>query len=156
LNSICLYFHEKHKIHHNPQYYLKVAPHVKEFYTVLPKYVANYTDFNCGHMAAHYSANKLAADEIHMYGFDSLFDFNMNSVSDINLQSDRGGANNLRLSDNWRPIWQHMFREFPNVKWVLHHTHDRIKVNVDNNVDIVTYNNLNKQKPLDFNNISDA
>ena len=149
-------FRPKHWMEMNPQYYLKVAPQVKEFYTVLPKYVKNYTDFNCGHMAAHYAANKLKADEIHLYGFDSIFDFNMNSVSDFNLMSDRGGANNLRLSDNWRPVWQSMFREFPNIKWFLHHTHDRIKVNVDNNVDIVTYNNLNKPKPLDFNSISDA
>ena len=149
-------FRPKHWMEMNPQYYLKVAPQVKEFYTVLPKYVKNYTDFNCGHMAAHYAANKLKADEIHLYGFDSIFDFNMNSVSDFNLMSDRGGANNLRLSDNWRPVWQSMFREFPNIKWFLHHTHDRIKVNVDNNVDIVTYNNLNKPKPLDMNRISDA
>ena len=49
-----------------------------------------------------------------------------------------------------------MFREFPNVKWVLHHPHDKIKVNIDNNVHIITYNNIKKPKPLDFDNISDA
>ena len=59
----------------NPDYYMKVSKQVKEFYTELPNYAANYTDFNCGHMAAHYSANKLKADEIHLYGFDSIFDF---------------------------------------------------------------------------------
>ena len=149
-------FRPKHWMEMNPQYYLKVAPQVKEFYTVLPPYVKNYTDFNCGHMAAHYACNKLKADEIHLYGFDSIFDFNMNSVSDFNLQSDRGGANNLRLSDNWRPIWQSMFREFPNTKFILHHTHDKIKINIDDNVHIKIYSKNTKPEPLNMNKISDA
>ena len=149
-------FRPKHWMEMNPQYYLKVAPQVKEFYTVLPSYVKNYTDFNCGHMAAHYAANKLKADEIHLYGFDSIFDFNMNSVSDFNLMSDRGGANNLRLSDNWRPVWQSMFREFPNTKWILHHTHDKIKINIDGNVHIKIYSRNTKPEPLNMNKISDA
>ena len=59
----------------NPSFHLKYSHHIKEFYTELPKYVANYTDFNCGHMAVHYAANKVKAEEIHMYGFDSIFDF---------------------------------------------------------------------------------
>ena len=150
-------FRPKHWMEMNPQYYLKVAPQVKEFYTVLPPYVANYTDFNCGHMAAHYAANKLKADEIHMYGFDSIFDFNLRSVSDINLNSDRGNANNLRLSDNWRPIWQQMFREFPNIKFNLYYYHDRLKINKDDNVHITVIEPKKKApKPLDMNRISDA
>jgi len=32
-----------------------------------------------------------------------------------------------------------MFKEFPNTKFVLHHTHDAIKVRVQNNVDVITY-----------------
>ena len=60
-----------------PTFYLKHSHQVKEFYTVLPKYVANYTDFNCGHMAVHYAANKVKAEEINLYGFDSIFDFNL-------------------------------------------------------------------------------
>ena len=36
-------------------FYMKYSPQVKEFYEVLPKYVKNYTDFNCGHFAAHYA-----------------------------------------------------------------------------------------------------
>ena len=40
------------------------------------KYAKNYTDWNCGHMAVHYACNKLLANEVHMYGFDSIFDFN--------------------------------------------------------------------------------
>jgi len=150
-------FRPKHWMEMNPQYYLKVAPHVKEFYTELPKYVANYTDFNCGHMAAHYACNKLKADEIHMYGFDSLFDFNLRSVSDISLNSDRGNSNNLRLSDNWRPIWQQMFREFKDVKFNLYYYHDKLKINKDDNVNIIVHDPKNKKvKPLDMSNISMA
>jgi hypothetical protein len=122
----------------NPQFNLKYANQVKEYYDVLPKYAGNYTNFNCGHMAVHYSANKLKCDEIHMYGFDSMFDFNLRSSSDLYLVSDREANNNLRLSNNWRPIWQEMFKEFPNTKFVLHHKHNQIKFPVGKNVEIVT------------------
>ncbi len=120
-------------------FYVKHSHQVKEFYTELPKYVANYTDFNCGHMACHYAANKVKADEIHMYGFDSIFDFNLKSCSDFYLNSDRGAMNNNRLATNWRPVWQKMFNEFPNTKFILHHIHDSIKFQVGDNVDVVTY-----------------
>lgn len=122
----------------NPQFNLKYANQVKEYYDVLPKYAGNYTNFNCGHMAVHYSANKLKCDEIHMYGFDSIFDFNLRSSSDLYLVSDREANNSLRLSNNWRPIWQDMFKEFPNTKFVLHHKHNQIKFPVGKNVEIVT------------------
>ena len=119
-----------------PNFYMKYAPQIKEFYTVLPKYVANYTDFNCGHMAAHYCANKLKGTEIHLYGFDSVFDMNLRSCTDFYLNSDRGANNNVRLNDNWRPIWRNMFMEFSNVQWVLHHKHDQLKFPKPENVDI--------------------
>ena len=122
----------------NPQFNLKYASQVKEYYDVLPKYAGNYTNFNCGHMAVHYSANKLKCEEIHMYGFDSIFDFNLRSSSDLYLISDREANNSLRLSNNWRPIWQEMFKEFPNTKFVLHHKHNQIKFPVGKNVEIVT------------------
>ena len=140
----------------NPDYYMKVSGQVKEFYTELPNYAANYTDFNCGHMAAHYSANKLKADDIHLYGFDSIFDFNLNSASDLSLKSDRGSANNLRLADNWRPIWQSMFKEFSNTKFILHYTHDKLKINIGNNVDVRIYNLREKEKNISFDQLSEA
>ncbi len=129
------------KIHmeKNATFYLRHSHQVKEFYTVLPKYVANYTDFNCGHMACHYAANKVKADEIHLYGFDSIFDFNLRSCSDFYLGSDRGNQNNNRLANNWRPVWENMFNEFPNTTFFLHHIHDAIKINKGNNVKIITY-----------------
>ena len=129
------------KIHmeKNATFYLRHSHQVKEFYTVLPKYVANYTDFNCGHMACHYAANKVKADEVHLYGFDSIFDFNLRSCSDFYLGSDRGNQNNNRLANNWRPVWENMFNEFPNTTFFLHHIHDAIKINKGNNVKIITY-----------------
>tara|TARA_B100000508_G_scaffold43872_1_gene34235 strand:- start:1215 stop:1865 length:651 start_codon:yes stop_codon:yes gene_type:complete len=149
-------FRPKHWMEMNPNYYMKVSKQVKEFYTELPNYAANYTDFNCGHMAAHYSANKLKADEIHLYGFDSIFDFNLNSASDLSLKSDRGSANNLRLADNWRPIWQSMFKEFSNTKFILHYTHDKLKINIGNNVDVKIYNTREKERNISFDQLSEA
>ena len=149
-------FRPKHWMEMNPDYYMKVSGQVKEFYTELPNYAANYTDFNCGHIAAHYSANKLKADEIHLYGFDSIFDFNLNSASDLSLKSDRGSANNLRLADNWRPIWQSMFKEFSNTKFILHYTHDKLKINIGNNVDVRIYNLREKEKNISFDQLSEA
>ena len=127
-----------------PTFYIKHSQQVKEFYTTLPKYVLTYTDFNCGHMAAHYAANKVKADEIHMYGFDSIFDFNLKSCSDFYLNSDRGNINSMRLANNWRPVWQKMFNEFSNTKFVLHHIHNGIKFPVPKNVEIVTYDSKAK------------
>lgn len=122
----------------NSAFYMKYAANVKEFYTELPDYVDNYTDFNCGHMAVHYAANKLKADEIHMYGFDSIFDMNLRSVTDLYLFSDRSALNTHRLASNWRPIWENMFKEFSDTKFTLYHKHDNIKVNISNNVEIDT------------------
>ena len=122
-----------------PTFYVKYSSQVKEFYTVLPKYVANYTDFNCGHMAVHYAANKVKADEIHMYGFDSIFDFNLRSCSDFYLNSDRGNSNTIRLANNWRPVWSNMFKEFPKTKFIMHHIHDAVKFPIPDNVSVKTY-----------------
>tara|TARA_B100000900_G_scaffold387508_1_gene378786 strand:- start:151 stop:777 length:627 start_codon:yes stop_codon:yes gene_type:complete len=122
-----------------PGFYMKVAKQVKDFYTVLPKYCPNYTDFNCGHFAAHYAANKFKADEIHMYGFDSIFDFNLRSTSDFILFSDRDNMNTNRLATNWRPVWRGIFNEFPNTKFVLHHFHNNYKIPVPDNVSTVLY-----------------
>jgi hypothetical protein len=125
-----------------PDFHMKYAKNIKEFYTVLPEYAgqggAGYTNFNCGHMAAHYCAGKLKADEVHMYGFDSLFDMNLRSVTDLYLNSDRSNANNFRLAENWRPIWQGIFNEFSETKFVIYHKHDNIKFAVGSNVVIDT------------------
>jgi len=127
-------------------FYLKYAHNIKEFYTKVPDYAGNATNFNCGHMAVHYAASK-KPEEIHMYGFDTLFDFNMNSVTDLYLNSDRGQTNNYRLINNWRPVWMGLFAEFPNIKFVLHHDHADIKIPKPDNVEIVVYDKDKKKVP---------
>ena len=131
-------YRPKHYLEMHPDLRLKWANHVKEFYTELPSYVKSYTDFNCGHMATHYAANKVKGTEIHLYGFDSMFDPNLRSCTDFYLNSDRSDTNNHRLSNNWRPIWSQMFAEFPQTQFVLHHRHNNIKFTIPENVEIVT------------------
>jgi len=121
----------------HPQFYMNHASRIKGFFTEKPEYVDNYTDFNCGHMATYYAIKKLKGNEIHMYGFDSIFDMNLRSCSDFYLQSDREKTNTFRLSNNWRPIWQSMFQEFPNVKFYLYHNHDNSRIELPTNVEVV-------------------
>ena len=121
----------------NSQFYMKYARNIKEFYLHLPKYAKNYTDFNCGHMAVHYTANKLKCNEIHMYGFDSIFDFNLISTTDLILESNRDAPSTHRLAVNWRPIWEGLFKEFTDTQFVLYHTHGQAKVHLPKNVDVV-------------------
>lgn len=139
-------------------FYLKYAPNIKEFYTHVPEYAVNATNFNCGHMAVHYAAAKHKADEVHMYGFDTIFDFNMRSVTDLVLQSDRTTTNNYRLLNNWRPVWRDIFREFPNTKFVLHHNHDNLKIPLLDNMEVKVYNGslTRVQESKDPSDISDG
>ena len=122
----------------NPAFHMKVAQQIKGFYLELPKYVSNYTDFNCGHMATHYTANHLQCEEIHMQGFDSIFDFNLRSCTDMYLNSDRSLSNNNRLANNWRPVWGNLFNEFPNTEFIIHHEHSDIKIKLPKNVTVNT------------------
>lgn len=140
-------------------FHMKYAPNVREFYTNVPHYAVNATNFNCGHMAVHYAANQKKADEIHMYGFDALFDFSMRSFTDLVLSSDRSQDNNYRLLNNWRPIWRDIFREFPNTKFVLHHNHDKLKIPKLDNVEVKVYHDVKVssiQKKSDGSDISDG
>ena len=151
-------FRPKKWMEDHPMFYMSHAQQVKEFYTALPKYAVppdgniglGYTNFNCGHMAVHYCANKLKADEVHMYGFDSIFDFNLRSFSDLVLTSDRGNTNTNRLAHFWRPIWTEMWKEFPNTKFILHHIHDAFKVEHGDNVEARVYEKkpVIKPKPI--------
>ena len=125
---------EKH-----PDFYMRRATQVKEFFTKKPEYVANYTDFNCGHMAVYYAIKKFNPTEINIYGFDSIFDMNLRSSSDFFMISDRQANNNVRLNGNWRPIWVKLFNEFNSINFKLHHFHNQIKFEVGDNVEIITY-----------------
>ena len=120
----------------NPMFHLKHAGQIKEFYTELPKYANDYTAFNCGHMATYFSIRRLKADQINMYGFDSMFNANLRSYSDLFLPSDRHSANNARLASTWRPIWQQMFAEHSNIEFVIHNKTNSIQFNIPDNVRI--------------------
>lgn len=120
----------------NPKFYMKHASRIRKFYMELPDYAENYTNLNCGHFATHYICNDLNADEIHLYGFDSLFDSNMRSYTDLVLNSDRGEINNFRLMENWRPIWEGIFNEFSDKQFVMHHHHNACKFKKPDNVEI--------------------
>jgi len=126
----------------NPTFSFKHSSHIREFYTTVPKYAGEgsqgATNFNCGHLATHYAATRHRPDEIHMYGFDSIFDHNMRSYTDTVLSSDRTGTNNYRLLDIWRPIWTGIFNEFRDTKFVLYHKHPNPKVATPPNVEFVT------------------
>jgi hypothetical protein len=117
---------------------LQWAGQIRDIYTELPEYVNGYTDFNCGHLAVHYSAFKLKADVIHLYGFDSMFSADLRSYTDLFLNSDRSEANSYRLMNNWRPIWTKMFEEFPDVQFKIHHKNDHINFDISENVEIIT------------------
>jgi len=126
----------RHWMEMKPDFYMRYAHCIKEFYQTVPKYAGNATNFNCGHMAVHYSANKLKGKQIHMYGFDTLFDFNIRSSTDTYLNSDRSNQNNYRLIGNWRPIWPQIFKEFKNTEFILYHNHDDLKIDAPDNVKI--------------------
>jgi hypothetical protein len=126
-------------------FYMRYARCIREFYTHVPDYAGPpgsplaATNFNCGHMAVHYSAKKLKGKEIHMYGFDTLFDHNMRSVTDLFLSSDRSMDNNYRLLNIWRPIWHGIFDEFKDVNFVLHHKHSSIKIPLPENAEVFVH-----------------
>lgn len=126
----------------NPDFSLKHSSHIREFYTTVPSYAGpghqGATNFNCGHLATHYACARHQPDEVHMFGFDSIFDHNMRSYTDVVLTSDRGATNNLRLLDIWRPVWNGIFREFSNVKFFLYHKHPNLKMPMLDNMEIVT------------------
>jgi len=128
-----------------PEWYVKMSTQVKEFYLHLPKYVANYTDFNCGHMATHYACSKFKPDILHLWGFDSIFDMNLRSCSDFYLPSPRDDQTNVRLSNNWRPIWQNIFAEFKATEFVLHHSHNNLKIKQGNNVKVEIHEKKKKK-----------
>lgn len=161
-------FRPKKWMESRPNFHMQVASQIREFYIDLPRYTwdvnkgedmgKGYTNWNCGHMATHYACNRLKADEVHLYGFDSCFDFNMNSFTDLVLQSDRGLMNNQRLSSNWRPIWENMFKEWPNTKFVFHYFHNAFKMKTQSNVEAIIYSKKETTTPnsVNFDKISDA
>lgn len=128
-----------------PGFYLKYAQNIKGFHKHVPKYAQlpgqdagqAATNYSCGHMAVDYACRTMKANEVHLYGFDSMFSMSLKSYTDLILASDRSTSNTHRITNNWRPVWQGLFKEFSNVKFYLHHNHDSIKLNVPSNVNII-------------------
>ncbi len=127
-----------------PSFYMKHAHHIREFYTKVPKYCGPRpdvaaTNFNCGHFATHYAMKNHEAEEVHLYGFDSIMDHSMRSYTDVVLPSERNNTNNYKLLDVWRPIWYNMFKEFSTRQFVIHYKHANAKVKLPSNVRVQTY-----------------
>ena len=49
-----------------------------------------------------------------------------------------------------------MFREFSDTKFVLHYPHDKLKINIDNNVEVKMYDMSHKKQNLSFDQLSEA
>lgn len=120
-----------------PNFYLKYSQNIRAFHPRVPDYAGNATNFNCGHMAVDYACLKMKATEVHIYGFDSMFDMTLLSATDLILESDRSINNTHRICDQWRPIWPAMFNEHSHVKFYLYHSHDKVKFKIPSNVEIV-------------------
>jgi len=129
----------KMHLERNPTMHIKHASQIREFYLTLPKYCPDYTDFSCGHFAAHYLCTKFRPDTVHLYGFDSLFDFDLSSCSDFYLESNRDAANNARLTKNWRNVWPNQFAEFKSTQFVLHAKHKDVKIKLPKNVEVFVH-----------------
>ena len=88
-------------------------------------------------MAVDYACRVMQATEVHLYGFDSMFDMNLDSFTDNFLQSDRSALNVHRMASNWRPIWQKFFQEFDKTEFFVYHSHDKLKFIKPPNVTVV-------------------
>lgn len=105
----------------NPSFHMKWAQNIREFYTYVPPYSANATDWSAGHLAVHYTCMRLQPKELHMWGFDSMFSHDLSSASDLLIESNREANNRFRMNAVWRPIWQNLFQEMNNVNFVIHY-----------------------------------
>lgn len=139
----------RHWMEMQPSFYLKYAQKIKAMHTHVPKYAQlegqnpqqAATNYSCGHMAVDYACRVQNATEVHIYGFDSIFDTSLRSYTDLLLESDRSSQNTHRIASNWRHVWPSLFREFANTQFFLYHSHDRIKFPVGENVTIIVEKN---------------
>ena len=135
----------RHWMEMQPAFYMKYSQNIKGFHTHIPEYALlpgqnpqqAATNYSCGHMAIDYACRTMKATEVHIYGFDSLFDTNLRSFTDLILDSDRSANNTFRIANNWRPVFHGLFKEFANVKFVLYHTHDKLQIPLTDNMKIV-------------------
>jgi len=135
----------RHWMEMNPSFYLKYSQNIKAFHQHIPKYAQlagqdpsqAATNYSCGHMAVDYACRVMKAKEVHIYGFDSMFDTNLRSYTDLLLESDRSDANTFRIANNWRPVWTGLFKEFNNTTFYLYHKHDKVKFEISDNVKLI-------------------
>lgn len=133
-------FRPKVHMDRHPFMRMQFANQIKEFYTTLPNYVPDYQKFSCGHMITHYMCTKFSPEEMHLYGFDSIFDFSTGSMCDLFLESNRDPNTIARMTQNWRNIWPAQFAEFPKTKFILHSKHKDTKlVTLPENVEIFVH-----------------
>ena len=126
-------------------FYMKYSQNIKGFHTHIPVYAQlpghtlaqAATNYSCGHMAVDYACRVMKAKEVHLYGFDSMFDMNLESFTDNFLKSDRSALNTHRMASNWRPIWGKFFREFEQTEFFIHHSHENLKFVKPSNVTVV-------------------
>ena len=102
---------------YKPQKGLKITCNVPPF-EVANVYTTVMVDFKM--MKAISTGTVQGCDEVHLYGFDSLFSFDTTSMSDLFLQSDRGDNQTVKLTSRWRPIWDGIFKEFSDTQFVLY------------------------------------
>ena len=134
----------KYWMNKNPTFYMKYSGQIKEMFIEKPDYAPDYTAFNCGHMGAYYLLKRKQAKVIHLFGFDSIFSFDLHSVTDFYLNSDRSTTNSRRLADNWRPIWQKIFEEFSDVQFKVYYYKEVPKISLPSNVKVIIRNNKKK------------
>ena len=135
----------RHWMEVQPAFYMKYSQNIKAFHQYVPKYAMlegqteaqAATNYSCGHMAVDYACRVQKATEVHIYGFDSVFDTNLRSFTDLLLESDRSHTNTYRIASNWRPVFSYLFKEFDKTKFYLYHSHDRIQIPISDNVKIV-------------------
>lgn len=136
----------RHWMELQPSFYMKYSQNVKGFHLHIPDYAMlpgqsrtqAATNYSCGHMAVDYACRTMKATEVHIYGFDSLFDTNLRSYTDLILESDRSANNTFRIASNWRPVFHSLFKEFDNVKFFLYHKHDKLQIPLNKNMEVIT------------------
>lgn len=142
----------------SPTFYLKYSPNIKGFHTHVPPYAQlpghklseAASNYSCGHMAVDYACRVMKAKEVHMYGFDAMFDMNLASFSDTFLVANRSALNVHRMASNWRPIWSKFFTEFSDVQFVIHHCHDDIKLSLPENARVEVGNEINVKRGVEL------
>jgi len=77
--------------------------------------------WNSGHHAVKYFCETQSVDQIHLWGFDSVYTEDLTSVQDSVIIRHR----RPNLNQHWRPIWNTLFDSFPNTEMIFH-TNTRI------------------------------